>query len=73
VQLWQDMPLGLVWNARIYNMFMIPTLGYIAQLETPPAWLLDAIAESLPKSAKGPKNWCSNEDLWQLKECFGLK
>ena len=73
IKLWKDMPLGLYWDARIYNMFMIPTLGYVAQLEQPPEWVTEGIASSLHLSAKGPYNWCSKEDLWQLQETLGLK
>ena len=40
IKLWEDIPLGLYWDASIYNMFMIPTLGYVAQLEQPPEWVI---------------------------------
>ncbi len=35
VGIWQDQPLGLYWDTRVYNTFAIPTLGYICQLESP--------------------------------------
>jgi hypothetical protein len=73
LSLWGKMPLGLNWDARIYNMFLIPTLGYIAQLESPPAWVVQGIRDRLHLSAKGPAGWASCDDLWQLQEAFGLK
>ena len=36
VGMWKDQPLGLFWDARVYNMFAISTLTYVAQLEDPP-------------------------------------
>ena len=73
LKLWSSMPLGLNWDAKIYNMFLIPTLGYVAQIESPPEWVLQGIKDLLPLAAKGPHEWASNEDLWQLQEAFGLK
>ena len=35
IKLWKDMPLGLHWDARIYNTFLLPILMYVAQLESP--------------------------------------
>ena len=35
MKLWKDMPLGLHWDARIYNTFPLPILMYVAQLESP--------------------------------------
>ena len=72
VALWEHQPLGLHWDARVYNMFMLPTLGYIAQLKVPPEWMLQEIEDLLPRSAKGPKDWCSSHDLWHLAEGFNM-
>ena len=69
--MWQDMPLGLHWDAKIYNTFVLPVLGYVAQLEEPPQWALGEVRGSLNKSAKGPHKWANAEDLWSLKESFG--
>ncbi|CAK0857870.1 unnamed protein product [Prorocentrum cordatum] len=67
-----DQPLGLHWNARVYNTFAVPILGYVAQLETPPAWLVKSAGHSLRKAARGPGGWVASEDLWALRESFGL-
>ena len=66
-------PLGLFWDAKVYNMFLLPTLGYIAQLERPPEWVTKGTTRSLSQAAKGPKDWAQPEDLQQLQETFGLK
>ena len=73
VNMWQDQPLGLHFDARVYNTFAMPVLCYIAQLEQPPKWVLDCVRDSLKKVAKGPHNWVRHIDLWTLKEAFGLK
>ena len=70
--MWKDQPLGLFWDARVYNTFALPTLTYVAQLETPPSWVLDGVIQSLESAAKGPQVWASAIDLWTLKEAFGL-
>ena len=72
INMWKDQPLGLFWDARVYNTFALPTLTYVAQLETPPSWVLDGVIQSLESAAKGPRVWASAIDLWTLKEAFGL-
>ena len=47
-------------------------LGYVAQLEAPPRWLVKTEAELLRKAAKGPGSWFKPTDLWCLRESFGL-
>ena len=54
IRMWKDAPLGLHWDARVYNTFILPVLGYIAQLENPPEWALAEIRDSLKLVAKGP-------------------
>ncbi len=46
IEFWKDQPLGLFWGARVYNTFALPDLGYVAQLESPPRWVLEGIDES---------------------------
>ena len=66
VRLWENQPLGLQYDALVYNTFAIPVLGYIAQLETPPEWLLTQEREAPRKAAKGPGGWAVPDDLWRL-------
>ena len=75
--MWQDQPLVLYWDARIYNIFAMSVLLYVAQLEVPPRWVLDGVEKPLSKVAKGPggiaaTGWASAEDLWTLKEAYGM-
>ena len=69
--LWQDLPAGLFWNSRIYNVFLLPILMFVAQLERLPKFAEDAAVEAMFKMAKGPGNWCCKEDLWSLRENYG--
>jgi len=71
IGMWQDMPLGLHWDARVYNIFVLPVLGYVAQLEEPPQWVLTEVEDSLSRAAKGPSQWAIANDLWSLEESFG--
>ena len=72
LNMWKDQPLGLFWDARVYNTFVLPILTYVAQLETPPEWVLEGVISSFSKAAKGPGKWATATDLWTLKEAFGL-
>ena len=56
----------------VYNTFSAPMLGYISQLEDPPAWVLEGAEQALFRVAKGPGNWAEPMDLWTLREAFGL-
>ena len=69
--LWQDLPAGLFWNSRIYNVFLLPILMFVAQLERLPKFAEDAAVEAMFKMAKGPGSWCCKEDLWSLWENYG--
>jgi hypothetical protein len=71
-QIWRDQPLGLQRNAMVYNTFAMSVLDYISQLECPTDWLLDKERAAPRKAAKGPGAWAKPEDLWGLKEHFGL-
>ena len=54
VGMWQDVPLGLLWDIRVHNTFAITVMGYIATLEVPPDWVLVGIENSLKRVAQGP-------------------
>ena len=55
LDLWKDQPLGLHWDARVYNTFILPVLTYVAQLEEPPGWVLKGVEDSLKKSCQRPR------------------
>ena len=58
--------------AVAYNTFALSTLLYIAQLEPVPDLVLQVEREHVLKMLPGPGNWASPEDLWYLREHFGL-
>ena len=47
-------------------------LSYISQIETSPDWAVNSTRASFKTASKGPYKWCSDEELWQLEEGFGL-
>ena len=45
--MWQDQAIGLHWQARVHNTFILPTLLFIAQLEAPDEERRRGLAELL--------------------------
>ena len=70
--MWAGLCHGLQYDALAYNSFAVSTLSFVAQLESPPDWVLKREREALGRIAVGPKNWCTAEDLWNLKSAYGL-
>jgi hypothetical protein len=66
------MQLGLQYDALVYNVFGMSVLSYICQLETPPQWALRLEEQALRLAASGPGGWAIPDDLWRLKEAFGM-
>ena len=66
------MPLGLQYSAMVYNTFGMSVLTYVSQLERPPEWIWEKEKAALRTAAKGPGFWAIPNDLWRLKEHFGL-
>jgi hypothetical protein len=54
-----------------YNALALSTLLYIAQLETPPAGVIEAETRSIRTMLGGPGNWYQRRDAFYLKEYFG--
>ena len=55
--MWRDAPSSLFWHARLHNVFVLPTLLFIAQLEIPSAEAISAADEATLTMAKGPGKW----------------
>ena len=60
------------FNALLYNTFVVSVLGYIMQLEAFPEQGACQEQQVLRRLAKGPGTWCLKEDLFILKEKFGM-
>jgi hypothetical protein len=69
--MWRSERLGLQYSALAYNVYAVPVLSFLAQLEEPPeeTYRLEALA--LQRAAVGPGKWATAEDLWHLCECYG--
>ena len=72
VRAWNWSILGLHGAALVYNCMILPVLLFIAQLEQPPAFALDAEVWALRRIAPGPYRWALPEDLWRLRTAFGF-
>ena len=68
---WSSLHLGLMWDCRVYKVFVFSVLSFLPQLTNIPVEAYQAEARALKRFAAGPNNWCSPEDLFQLKE-FGF-
>ena len=67
---WRD--LGLHGAAVIYNVFVLPVLLFVAQLEAPPPAALAAEDWGLRRVAAGPFRWILPSDLWRLRSGYGM-
>ena len=70
--MWTGQPLGLYWNTRVFNTFCLPVLSYVAQLESPPQWVVLEVEALMRKLVSGPTGWASIKDLQLLDETFGF-
>ena len=69
---WHWSLLGMHGASVIYNMFLLPVLTFVAQLELPPASACKAEEIGLRRVAPGPFRWCLPLDLWQLRSSYHL-
>jgi len=70
VKMWAGQPLGLYWNTRVFNTFCLPVLSYVAQLESPPQWVVLEVEALMRKLAPGPTGCASIKDLQLLDDTF---
>ena len=69
---WPWNTMGLHFATAAYNTYALPVLSFIAQVASPSEEALDAEAWALRRAAPGPGNWATQEDLWGLKEHYGM-
>ena len=69
---WRWSEVGLHGAAVIYNVFVLPVLLFVAQLEDPPPAALEAESWGLRRVAPGPYRWILPSDLWRLRSGFGM-
>ena len=72
VRAWSWAPLGLFFAATVWNTFILPILGFAAQLEAPPAQIQQHILRMLRRAAHGPGQWFRTEDVLHLKRGFNF-
>ena len=64
--------LGLFFASQAWNVFVLSLLGFVAQLEGPPPDVDEHMKRLIRKAAYGPKDWCSVQDVTNLKVAFGF-
>ena len=70
VHMWDWSKLGLLFATQVWNVFIISTLSFVAQLERPPPDVLANVESMLRKAAYGPGNWCSAADMQHLQRSY---
>ena len=73
VEAWNWAPLGLYFATMVWNVFVLPILLFVAQLESPPPAIHEHISKWLRRAGHGPGNWCSKEDLLHLRRGLGFR
>ena len=71
-QQWALANWGLALSARLYNTFVISVISFIWQLEKPPEEIMTKETQSLKRMSPGPFQWILAQDLYSLKETFGM-
>jgi len=69
---WGGIGTGLNMAMAAYNIYVLPTLLFIAQLEGVPREFARWEAKALGAMSKGPRGWSDTEMFKSLKEWFGM-
>ena len=69
---WSQQPLGAQLAAFAYKVYVVSTLGFVAQLESLPVDVQRTEAGLLRTMVPGPRGWCSVDDLHRLRRDFGF-
>jgi hypothetical protein len=65
---WPWSKIGLHLAIRIYNIFILPTLLFVAQLTHPTQEAFQNESKAQAKLAPGPRAWCRMQELHHLKD-----
>jgi hypothetical protein len=57
----------------IYNVYIASILGFVAQFYPPTKEVLEAESLSLRRFNRGPGNWCTTQELFNLDTWFGFR
>ena len=68
--IWSSLKLGVFYNARVYQAFLLPILSFVMQLEDAPSNLEEVFSKVLRLMAPGPGNWATPADLVHLKSSY---
>ena len=72
-RMWGNLGLGLHYSTMAYLIYIFPILSFVAQLQNPPVWVLEAEEKALRLIIPGPYRWILKDDLFHLSECYGQK
>ena len=70
--MWNSLALGLQYTARTYNTFCVTVLSYLWQVAALPEQLLETEEQILRQLTPGPGSQRVTDDLYFMKETFGL-
>ena len=70
---WADAGLGLTLSTVAWNVHVLPTMMFVAQLDALPTAWASFEAAAFRRLVPGPGQWCVPADLHRLDVAFGLK
>ena len=68
---WNWSALGLFFATTVYNVYILPALGFTAQVAEVGKDILKLENWGMNKAAPGPGMWCIKEDLHKLQKYYG--
>ena len=68
---WRNLGAGMQYATLAYNVFVISTALYVAQLEPVPHRALEMERRAIATLLPGPHDWITPKDAWYLHDAYG--
>ena len=69
---WRQLSMGMLFDIRLYNVFVFSVLQFQCQFYNPTAEVLQEEQTALNKLLKGPASWIRTQDITNLKNHYGF-
>jgi len=70
VQTWRSTACSLLYTVMVYNVYILPILSFITQLEPPPDSWETTERRIMARLIRGPGNWAGPKEWRQLKRAY---
>jgi hypothetical protein len=68
---WKWSELGLQFAAKVYEIYLLPVMQFVAQLKTPPPLVYETEAKVLARIFPGPRHWLHPSEAWTCRRRYG--